>query len=222
MRILLIEDKKESAEFIRRALVENHYQVDLVSSVKEALLQIEVHSYNLVISRVILGGKSGLDLCRELRRNKNSLPVLLLSAKKKVKDKVEGLNLGADDYLTKPFEVEELLARVRALLRRAQYNRGAVLKVADLSLDQAKQKVTRAKKEISLTSREYALLRYLIVRADEVVTRTSISEHVWGDSSILLTNIIDVYINRIRKKIDNNFDPPLIQTIRFSGYTIKG
>ncbi len=221
MNILLVEDEAKIAAFIRGALEENHYSVDTLSEGHNALIQAETQPYNLIILDIVLPGKSGFMLCEELRRKKIATPILLLTVKDSLHDKVKGLNLGADDYLTKPFEIEELLARVRALLRRDKNDKSSVLEVADLRINQVTQEVTRAGRPIELTSREYALLRYLVIHVNEVVTRTMITEHVWGEDSAAFTNVIDVYINYIRRKIDKGFDPPLIHTIRFVGYTLK-
>ncbi len=221
MRILLVEDEAKIAAFIKRALTEKRYKVDLASDGNQALIQAEIQPYDLIILDIVLPGRSGFNLCEQLRKKKISTPILLLSVKDSLHDKVKGLNLGADDYLTKPFEVEELLARVRALLRRGRNDKLPILKVADLCLNQVTQKVTRAGKPIKLTAREYALLRYLLIHAGEIVTRTMITEHVWGEDSAAFTNVIDVYINYIRKKIDRDFKHPLIHTIRFTGYILK-
>lgn len=221
MRILLAEDEVKIAAFVEGALRENHYKVDVVGSGGQVLIQADIHPYDLIILDVVLPEKDGFALCEELRRRKIDASILLLTVKDSIQDKVKGLNLGADDYLTKPFEIEELLARVRALLRRGKCDESAILKVADLRLNQVTQKVTRAGKSIELTSREYALLRYLLIHANEVVTRTMITEHVWGEDSAAFTNVIDVYINYIRKKVDKGFSVPLIHTIRFAGYILK-
>lgn len=221
MNILLVEDEVKIAAFIKGALVEEHYKVDVAHDGRKALSQAEVNSYNLIILDIMLPQKDGFIVCRELRNNKTDTPILFLTAKDSLKDKVEGLNLGADDYLTKPFEIEELLARTRALLRRDKTDKSPVLKVADLSLNQVTQEVMREGKPIDLTSREYALLRYLMIHANEVVTRTMITEHVWGEDSAAFTNVIDVYINYIRKKVDRDFDTSLIHTIRMVGYVLK-
>ena len=221
MRILIVEDEKKIAAFIKGALTEEHYKVDVVHNGEEALVQAEINSYNLIILDIMLPQKDGLVVCEELRDNKIDTPVLLLTARNSLSDKVKGLDLGADDYLTKPFEIEELLARARALLRRDNTSKSTILKVADLTLNQTTQEVARAGKPIELTSREYALLRYLMIHANEVVPRTMITEHVWGEDSAAFTNVIDVYINYIRNKVDKDFNPPLIHTVRLVGYILK-
>jgi DNA-binding response OmpR family regulator len=221
MNILLVEDEVKMAAFIKDALSEEHYTVDVVHDGNEALLRSEINAYNLFILDIMLPYKDGLTLCKELRANKIDTPILLLSAKGAMRDKVKGLDLGADDYLAKPFEVEELLARVRALIRRHAKSRSSVLKVADLQLDQTTQEVRRGDTLIDLTSKEYALLRYLMIHANEVVPRTMIIEHVWDVDSAAFTNVVDVYINYVRSKIDKDFSPPLIHTIRSVGYILK-
>lgn len=221
MNILLVEDERKIAAFIKGALTENHYSVDVFDDGNKALIQAEIQPYNLIILDVMLPGKDGFTLCRELRKKKINTPILLLTVKNSLHDKVKGLNLGADDYLTKPFEIAELLARVRALLRREKGSKTEVLKVGDLSLNQVTQEVRRGGRPIRLTSREYALLRYLVIHANEVVTRTMITEHVWGEDSAAFTNVIDVYVNHLRSKVDKGFKQPLIHTIRFTGYILK-
>ncbi len=221
MKILLVEDETKMAAFIRSALVEEHYTVEVVHNGEEALARAEINDYNLFILDIMLPGRDGLDVCRRLREKKIASPILLLTAKSKLYDKVRGLDLGADDYLTKPFDLEELLARVRALLRRQKQSRTAVLRVADLTLDQSTREVVRSGKTLDLTAKEYALLRYLMLHANEVVPRSMIIEHVWDVESAAFTNVVDVYINYIRGKVDRGFDPPLIHTVRSVGYILK-
>ncbi len=221
MNILLVEDEIKMAAFVERALKEQHYSVDVVHNGEKALEQAMITSYNLIILDIMLPAKDGLTVCSELRHNQVDCPVLLLTAKSKVYDKVRGLDLGADDYLTKPFEIEELLARVRSLLRRRKSDKSALLQVADLSLNQTTHEVIRAGKSIELTAKEYSLLRYLMQNANEIVPRTMIIEHVWDVDSAAFTNIVDVYINYIRTKIDKDFDTPLIHTVRSVGYILK-
>ena len=222
MRILLIEDEKRIANFIERGLKENHYAVDTASDGEKGLFMSEVNIYDLIILDVMLPGKDGISVCRELRKKKIDAPILILTAKDTVRDKVLGLNSGADDYLTKPFAFEELLARIRVLLRRKEGVKTTILKVADLELNQLTHQVTRAGKKIDLTSKEYTLLEYLMVNTDHIVTRTMISEHVWNESFDSFTNIIDVYINYLRSNIDKGFGKELIHTIRGTGYVLKG
>lgn len=221
MRILLVEDEKKIASFIERGLKEEHYAVDVAGDAEKALFLAEVNIYDLMIVDIMLPGKDGLAVCRELRGKKIDVPILILTAKDTVRDKVLGLNSGADDYLTKPFAFEELLARVRALLRRKKTDKATILKVADLELDQVTHKVRRAGQEISLTSKEYALLEYFMLNANQVITRTMISEHVWNEDFDSFTNVIDVYVNYLRNKIDRGFKKQLIHTIRGVGYILK-
>lgn len=221
MRILLVEDEKKIASFIERGLKEEHYAVDVAGDAEKALFLAEVNIYDLMIVDIMLPGKDGLAVCRELRGKKIDVPILILTAKDTVRDKVLGLNSGADDYLTKPFAFEELLARVRALLRRKKADKATLLKIADLELDQVTHKVRRAGQEISLTSKEYALLEYFMLNASQVITRTMISEHVWNEDFDSFTNVIDVYVNYLRNNIDRGFKKQLINTIRGVGYILK-
>jgi two-component system copper resistance phosphate regulon response regulator CusR len=175
----------------------------------------------LIILDVMMPKKDGISVCRELRAKKINTPVLMLTAKDRIKDKVAGLDSGADDYLTKPFSFEEFLARVRALLRKQREDKATLLKFADLSVDQLTRKVERAGKEITLSGREYALLEYLLLNANKVITRTMISEHIWEEDFDSFTNVFDVYIHHLRDKIDKGFKKPLIHTLRGVGYILK-
>lgn len=221
MRILLVEDEKKIANFIERGLKEEHYIVDVASDGEKGLYLADINPYDLIILDLILPYKDGLTICKELRSKKINTPILMLTAKDGLRDKVVGLDSGADDYLTKPFAFEELLARLRALLRRKRIDKVTTLKVADLELDQLTHKVKRAGKEITLTSKEYILLEYLMLNANQVVTRTMISEHVWNENFDSFTNVIDVYINYLRNKIDKGFKKQLMHTIRGTGYILK-
>lgn len=221
MRILLVEDEKKIASFIERGLREEHFVVDVAYDGENALFLAETNPYDLVILDIMLPGKDGITICKELRGKKIDTPILMLTAKDRIGDKILGLDSGADDYLTKPFAFDEFLARVRALLRRQRMDRVTTLGVADLELDQLTHKVKRAGKEIALTSKEYILLEYLMLNANHVVTRTMISEHVWNEDFDSFTNVIDVYINYLRAKIDKDFGKQLIHTIRGMGYILK-
>ena len=221
MRILLVEDEKKISGFIQRGLKEQHYAVDVAYDGEAGSFSASANEYDLIILDVMLPKMDGLALCKEIRKTKPNVPILMLTAKDAVTDKVRGLQGGADDYLTKPFAFQELLARVSALLRRKNVNNNTLLRLADLEMDQLKHSVKRADKEIQLTSREYALLEYLMVHANQVVTRTMISEHVWNEDFDSFTNIVDVYINHLRNKIDKGFKKPLIHSIRGCGYTLK-
>ncbi|MGA1843981.1 MAG: response regulator [bacterium] len=221
MRILLIEDELRIANFIERGLKEEHYAVDVADNGEKALYCADVNPYDLIILDIMLPDMNGFAICRELRGKGIETPILILTAKDSLKDKVQGLDMGADDYLTKPFAFEELLARVRALLRRARSEKQTLLTVADLELDQVTHRVKRAGKDIPLTAKEYSLLEYLMLHARQVVTRTMISEHVWNEDFDSFTNITDVYINYLRNKIDKGFDKQLIHTIRGVGYMLE-
>lgn len=221
MRILLVEDDKKMASLIQRSLKEQRYAVDVANDGENGIFLADVNPYDLIILDIMLPVKDGLSICRELRKKKSETPILLLTAKDDIRDKVAGLDSGADDYLTKPFSFAEFLARVRVLLRRKRTERSTKLKVADLELDQVTHKVKRGGKEIILTSTEYALLEYLMLNCNEVVTRTMISEHVWNDEFDSFSNVINVYVNYLRKKIDDGFSQKLIHSLRGTGYTLK-
>ena len=220
MRILVVEDEKKIAGFIKRGLKEEGYAVDVATDGDEGYELASVNDYDLIILDIMLPKCDGVTLCKKLRSDRVETPVIMLTAKTSVQDKVTGLDAGANDYLTKPFAFEELLARMRVLLRRT-VQPATRLQVADLALDLLSHKVTRADRDIILSSREFALLEYLMRSAGAVVTRTMISEHVWDIDFDTSTNVIDVYINYLRNKIDADFDKKLIQTIRGRGYMLK-
>lgn len=221
MRILLVEDETRMASFIKRGLKEEDYIVDVADNGEKALFMAEVNPYDLIILDVILPIKDGITVCRELRIKEINVPILMLTSKDRIRDKVLGLNSGADDYLAKPFAFEELLARISALLRRNRTDKTGILKIADLELDQLKHKVARAGKEIVLTSKEFALLEYLMLNATHVVTRTMVSEHVWHEDFDSFTNVIDVYMNFLRNKIDKGHKKQLIHTVHGKGYILR-
>ena len=220
MRILVIEDEKKVASFVKRGLVQESYAVDVVHDGIEGQHYAEVNEYDAIILDIMLPKKSGLDVLKDMKEAGVKAPVILLTARDSVEDRVKGLNLGADDYLTKPFAFEELLARLRVLLRRGGYG-PPVLKFADLSLDPATRKARRGEREVELTVKEYALLEYLLRNPDRVLTRTLIAEHVWDQTFDSETNVVDVYINHLRGKIDKDFTKKLIHTIRGVGYVLK-
>jgi len=221
MHILVVDDETKVASFIQRALEAEHYEVDVVHDGEAALQRARIDNYDLLILDVMLPKRDGLEVLRELRQGGSQLPVLLLTARAGVSDKVSGLDLGADDYLTKPFIVEELLARVRALLRRGGGTPAPTLKIADLVLDPATRKVTRCNRPIELTAREYALLEFFLRNCGRVLSRAVIAQHVWGVSFDTFTNVIDVYVNYLRKKIDADFETKLLHTVRGVGYVLK-
>jgi DNA-binding response OmpR family regulator len=220
MRILVVEDEKKVASFIRHALEADAHQVDVAHDGETGLARAVAGDYDLLILDVMLPRCDGLSVLRQLRSQHRQLPVLLLTARAGVSDKVAGLDGGADDYLTKPFEVAELLARVRALLRRGAAA-PAVLAVADLRLDPGTRAVTRAGRPIELTAREFALLEYFLRNPGRVLSRAMIAQHVWGVSFDTFTNVIDVYVNYLRRKVDADFEPKLIQTVRGAGYVLR-
>lgn len=221
MRILLAEDEHKVASFIQRGLEAEHYAIDVVPDGEAAVTRALDGDYDLLILDVTMPKRDGLAVLKELRARKLPLPVLLLTARDAVADKVAGLDSGADDYLTKPFAFEELVARVRALLRRGGPAAPAVLRVADLALDPVTRGVTRAGRQIELTAKEYALLEFFLRRAGQVVSRAVIAHHVWGVDFDTFTNVIDVYVNYLRKKIDADFEPKLLHTVRGVGYVLK-
>jgi heavy metal response regulator len=221
MRLLLVEDEKKVANFIKKGLEEEGYAVDWAADGKTGFSMGLDDVYDLVILDVNLPHKDGLTVLRELRSNHVPTPILLLTVRATIEDRVIGLETGADDYLPKPFAFQELLARVRALLRRRGEAEAPVLTVADLSLDLARRLVTRGDRKIDLTSKEFALLEYLMRSKERVVTRTMIAEHVWDHSFDTVTNVIDVYVNYLRKKIDADHESKLIHTVRGVGYVLK-
>ncbi|MBI5144028.1 MAG: response regulator transcription factor [Candidatus Omnitrophica bacterium] len=221
MRILVIEDEKKITDFIRKGLKEEGYAVDVAYDGEEGFFLAKTNDYDLILLDLMLPKMDGITVCKRLRGEGISTPVLMLTAKETVKDRVTGLDAGADDYLTKPFAFEELLARVRALLRKRESKADTKLQMADLILDLVTHKVSRAGKDIALTQKEYALLEYLMRNAGSIVTRTMISEHVWDIDFDTFTNVIDVYINYLRNKIDLPFDKKLIHTVRGRGYILK-
>jgi len=221
MKILLVEDEKKVASFIKRGLKENHYVVDVACNGDDGFFMAKNNPYDLVILDIMLPGKDGIFICRELRKKNINVPILMLAARDDVEDKISGLDSGADDYLTKPFVFSEFLARVRALTRRKNNIKPGRIKVADLELDQLTHKVLRAGRQVRLTSTEYALLEYLMLNAGQVVTRTMISEHIWEEDFDSFSNVVNVYINYLRRKIDDGFDKKLIHSIRGTGYILK-
>jgi len=221
MRILVIEDEKKVASFIKKGLEEEHYAVDTAYDGETGLYMTEVNEYDLIILDLMIPRIDGLEVLKRIRRGKNSVPILVLTAKDTVEDIVKGLDAGCDDYLTKPFNFMVLLARIRALLRREKIDKEPLLKIADLTLSPITHKVTRMEKEVELTSKEYALLEYFMRNPDKVLTRTMISEHVWDYHFDSLTNVVDVYVNYLRRKIDKDFEPKLIHTIRGVGYILS-
>jgi heavy metal response regulator len=221
MRILVIEDEVKIAQFVKRGLKEEGYAVDIAGDGEEGHFMLSSNDYDVIILDLMLPKIDGLTLCRTLRKEGNQTPIIMLTAKDTVKDKVKGLDSGADDYLPKPFAFEELLARVRVVLRKKDSRVQTQLKVDDLVMDILTHKVTRSDREIDLTVKEYALLEYLMRNAGNIVTRTMISEHVWDINFDTFTNVIDVYINYLRNKVDSGFENKMIHTVRGKGYLLK-
>lgn len=220
MRILLVEDDHVIATSLAKGLREQAYAVDVAADGDAAVYQAAVNPYDAVVLDVLLPKRDGFAVCRELRRRGMAVPVLMLTARDAVRDRIAGLDAGADDYLTKPFELGELLARLRALLRRGPVLAPAVVRVADLELDTRGQRVTRAGRPVPLTTREYALLEFLARNAGRVVGRAEISEHVWDDNYDPASNLIESYVNRVRRKLDMPGQPQLIHTRRGAGYLL--
>jgi heavy metal response regulator len=221
MHILVVEDEKKVASFIQRGLEAEHYSVDVAFDGDTGLTQLFDGEYDLAIFDVMLPKRDGLAMVQEVRKRGMHLPILLLTARDTLADKVAGLDQGADDYLTKPFAFEELLARVRALLRRGASTQPALLILADLSLDPVSRQVTRAGKKVDLTAKEFALLEFFLRNPGRVLSRALIAQHVWGVDFDTFTNVIDVYVKYLRKKIDADFEPKLIHTIRGAGYVLR-
>jgi two-component system copper resistance phosphate regulon response regulator CusR len=220
MRILVVEDEAVAADVLARGLREHAYAVDVASNGAAALERAGTNDYDLIILDVLLPGINGLDLCRRLRANGLAAPILMLTARGEPDRRVEGLDAGADDYLPKPYHFPELLARIRALLRRGPALTPAVLSYRDLTIDTRARRVERGGEVIPLTTKEYALLEYLLRRQGEVVGRADIAEHVWDESFDPMSNLIEVYIQRLRRKIDNAHPLKLIQTRRGAGYSL--
>ncbi len=221
MRLLIVEDEKKVAGFIKKGLEEETYAVDVAYDGEEGFHLAGVNQYDMIILDLMLPKMDGLEVLTRLRDKKVNTPILLLTAKDAVEDKVAGLNRGADDYLTKPFAFSELLARVRSLLRRGQAETKTELKVGDLNLDLVSHKVKRNGGEIELTGKEYSLLEYFMRNEGRVLTRTMIAEHVWDYNFDTFTNVIDVYVNHLRKKIDKKYPSKLLHTLRGIGYVMK-
>ena len=221
MRILVVEDEQRMANVIAKGLRESSYAVDVAEDGDAALYQASINDYDLIVLDVLLPRRDGFEVCRALRARGNSTPILMLTARATVDDRVSGFDAGADDYLTKPFSFREFLARVRALLRRDSQLRPEVYQLDDLIVDSASHRVSRATREIELTAKEYALLEFLARRAGQLVSRTEIAAHVWDDSFDPFSNTIEVYMNRLRKKIDDPHTVKLLHTRRGEGYILE-
>lgn len=223
MRVLIIEDEQKIAKALKRALEQESYAVDVAFDGDDGYAMITTEPYDLaIVDRLLPGEKDGIEITKEARAQGIHTPILMLTALGSLKDKTSGLDTGADDYLVKPFALEELLARVRALLRRPAEQQGTVLKAADLTLDTVSFKVLRAGQEITLTNKEYSLLEYLMRNQGRPLSKDAIIAHVWDFDSDILPNTVEVYIKYLRSKIDAPFEKPLIKTIRGFGYTLQG
>ncbi len=221
MKILVIEDEKKVASFIQQGLREEHYEIDLAYDGDEGLEKAVAGEYDGIILDLMLPGRDGISVLRELRGRGDNTPVLILTAKGTTQDKITGLDSGADDYLAKPFHFEELTARIRSLLRRSSVEKTTQVKVGDLVLDTISRKAKRGTQEIELTTREYALLEYLMRNNDRVLSRSVITQHVWNYNFAVDSNLVDVYVNRLRNKIEANGAPRIIHSIRGVGYIMR-
>jgi len=222
MRILVVEDDRKVARFVRQGLCEEGHAVEIATDGPEALDFVFTEpAYDLIVLDVMLPGEDGFGVLKVLRSRKVAVPVLMLTARDSITDKVAGLDLGADDYLTKPFAFEEFLARVRALLRRRDTDRAPVLRLDDLTVDPATRKVARGERRIELTARQYALLEYFLRNAGRVLTRQMIAQHVWGLDFDAESNVIDVYVGYLRRKIERDRERRLLHTVRGAGYVMQ-
>ena len=222
MRILIVEDESQAAAILAMGLREQGYQPEIAGDGERALTLVQNNAYDLVILDVILPGRDGFSVCRELRHAGYDMPILMLTARDAVHDRVTGIDQGADDYIVKPFEYRELLARVRALLRRSDAPYREEIRVGDLRIDRLARKVERGGAAIDLSPKEYAFLEYMALRAGELVTRNDLSEHVWDEDYNVFTNLVEVYILRLRRKIDSGRALKLIRTRRGEGYVLSG
>lgn len=221
MHILVAEDERKIARFVRQALVEQGFTVDLVHDGDQAYEMVSTQPYDVIVLDIMLPGRDGLSILRNLRERHNTVPVVLLTARSELNERLEGLNLGADDYVTKPFFIEELIARIHAVHRRSTGETLSVLQVGDLSLNLLTREVKVGERSVELTAREFSLLEFLMRSPGRVVTRTQILEHVWSYDFDPSTNLVDVYIQRLRKKLSPEGEPQYIETVRGVGYAIK-
>jgi two-component system OmpR family response regulator len=221
MRVLLVEDESRIAGFVRRALEEQGFAVDLTRDGDDAYLRATTQQYDVIVLDIMLPGRDGLSILRSLRQEKNAVPVILVTARTELNERLEGLNLGADDYVTKPFYVEELVARIHAVVRRASGEQISLLQAGDLTVNLITREVRRGDRPIELTVREFSLLEYLMRSPGRVFPRTQILEHVWGYDFDPTTNLVDVYIQRLRKKIDPDGAEQFVETVRGVGYRFR-
>lgn len=220
MRLLLVEDEPDAAALLARGLRNRAFAVDIAADGNDAVEKAFVNSYDVILLDLMLPGKDGLAVCREIRSSGSAVPILMLTARGDTASRIHGLDSGADDYLSKPFDLDELLARIRALLRRAPVLRQTILRIADLKIDTHSHTVSRAGRALSLTGKEYALLEYLAGRQGAVVGREEISEHVWDEAYDPFSNLIEVYMQRLRRKVDLEGLPRLLHTRRGEGYRL--
>lgn len=221
MRILVVEDEKKVARFLDRGLKEERFAVDIALDGEEGLFRAQSNDYDLIVLDVLMPKKDGFQVLRELKAARCRARILMLTARDSVEDRVQGLEGGADDYLVKPFAFAEFLARVRALLRRGAESGPVSLQALDLAMDLRTRKVTRAGKPLTLPAKEFAVLEYLLRHPDEVITRTQLAEHVWDENFDSFSNVIDVTVYHLREKIDRDFKPTLIHTVRGAGYVLR-
>jgi len=221
MRILLVEDEQGLASVLKRGLQEHGYAVDAAGDGEEALAFAESEPYDLIVLDVMLPDLDGFSVCRRLRAMRSTVPVLMLTARDSIEDRVLGLDCGADDYLVKPFDPRELLARVRALLRRERVQRDPVLRVADIEVDTSSRQVRRGQRAVVLTMREYAILELFVRNTNRVLSRDEIAEHIWAFDFTAMSNIIDVYVGNLRRKLWDDAEPRLLRTVRGIGYLMR-
>ena len=221
MRILLVEDDAQIARFVRKGLAEQAYAVDVAGTGEQALYQASIGSYDAIVLDVIIPAPDGVEVCRRLRAQGSKVPILMLTARDAVPDRIHGLDAGADDYLVKPFQFEELLARLRALLRRGGPTHAAVIAVGGLEIDTRSHRVRLDAKPVPLTTKEYALLEFLARNAGRIVGREEIAEHVWNEEFDPFSNLIEVYVNRLRRNIEKVSEKKLIHTVRGAGYMLE-
>jgi DNA-binding response OmpR family regulator len=221
VRILLVEDNRRLNDSLLQSLLEDGYAVDPAYDGLEGEEMAQVYPYDAIILDIMLPKKNGLEVCRELRNQRVNVPIIMLTARDTVEDRVSGLDSGADDYLVKPFAMEELRARLRALLRRKSDDKSGLLKVGDLILDPATHAVERAGQVVELTAKEFSLLEYFMRNANRVVTRSMVENHIWSYDFQASSNVVDVYVRRLRRKLDDPFDEKLIETVRGVGYRLR-
>lgn len=221
MRILVVEDNKRLSDSLRMTLEDDGYAIDTAYDGLDGEEMALMATYDVIILDIMLPKKNGLAVCRELRNKRINIPILMLTARDALEDRVQGLDSGADDYLVKPFEVDELRARIRALLRRESSSKSGLLQVGDLSLDPATHAVERAGESIDLTAKEYSLLEYFMRHPNHLISREMAESHLWSYDHVVASNVVDVYVRRLRRKIDDPYDVKLLETVRGAGYRLR-